>query len=66
MAKHSALFRYYKQLLERCSSADELLQISREISTNDFSGPEKIALMVSCTLIAEEFDKKGQVVYEVS
>ena len=60
MARQSALYKIYADRLSRCSSPDELLQLSREISQIPFLATERTALFVSCVFIAKRFDKKGK------
>lgn len=59
MAK-SALFKYYSDKLARVKSPDELLALSREISTKSFKANEKAALSLSCVYIAKQFDKQNK------
>ena len=59
MAK-SALFKYYSDRLARVKSPDELLELSREISSKSFKANEKAALSLSCVFIAKQFDKQNK------
>ena len=58
MAKQSALYNLYADRLARCQSPDELLTISKEISSISFRANERAALMLSCMFIAKQFDKE--------
>lgn len=57
MAK-SVLFKYYSDKIARCKSPDELLKISREISSKSFRADEKTALALACVFAAKQFDKQ--------
>ena len=59
MPKHSALFNLYQERISRCKSSDELLRLSREITTKSFKGNEKLALTLACIFAAKWFDKHG-------
>lgn len=59
MPKHSALFNLYQERISRCQSSDELLKLSREITTKSFKGAEMVALVLLCIYAAKWFDKHG-------
>lgn len=59
MSKHFALFNLYQDRISRCKSSDELLKLSKEITTKSFKGNEKIALTLACIFAAKWFDKHG-------
>ena len=59
MPKHSALFNLYQERISRCKSPDELLKLSKEITTKSFKGNEKLALTLACIFAAKWFDKHG-------
>ena len=59
MPKRSALFNLYQDRISRCQSSDELLKLSKEITTKSFKGAEKIALALLCIYAAKWFDKHG-------
>lgn len=59
MPKHSALFNLYQERISRCNSSDELLKLSKEITTKSFKGNEKLALSLACIFAAKWFDKHG-------
>lgn len=60
MAKQSALYKLYADRLSRCKSPDELLELCREISRISFRAHERTALIVSCAIIAKQFDKDAK------
>lgn len=59
MPKRSAFFNLYQERIFRCKSPDELLKLSKEITTKSFKGGEKIALTLACIFAAKWFDKHG-------
>ena len=59
MPKRSALFNLYQDRISRCKSSDELLKLSKEITTKSFKRIEKIALTLACIFAAKWFDKHG-------
>ena len=66
MTKQSALYKLYADRLARCSSPDELLKLSREISEIPFRVTERTALLVSLVFIAKHFDKEGKKIKKVT
>lgn len=60
MLKKSALYNLYADRLARCKSPDELMAISREITTINFKPNERAALALSCMFIAKQFDKEDK------
>ena len=59
MPKRSALFNLYQERISRCKSPDELLNLSKEITTKSFKRNEKLALTLACIFAAKWFDKHG-------
>lgn len=58
--KKSPMFDYYSDKLARCNDPDQLVAISREITSVSFSADEKIALILACGFRAKQFDKRIQ------
>ena len=59
MAKQSQLYNMYVDRLNRCSSPDELLTISKEIKAAPLKKKEMTALALACVFAAKYFDKHG-------